>query len=448
MILFRIILRAHIGPFLFSFFTLMFIFLLQFIMRFIDQLVGKGLGGWVIAELIAMNLAWMVVLAVPMSVLVATLMAYGNLSSANEITAMKASGTSVIQLMLPSAIAATFLAVFLVYFNNEILPDANHRAKSLIIDIRRKKPTLTIQSGVFCKDISGYSILAGKTFEKTNELLDVKIYDYNNPESEIILTAKKGNVSFSIDYQNLIMDLTDGEIHELNVSDFQTYRRIKFQHHRIAMFVEGLMFERSAEGTFERSDRELSASDMQHSVDSLEKMNTEIRSSMQMKIREHFSKLLSGNFESHQQKMNNSYGPFSRSALNTQFFFGTISNDISRIAYYQNQIDEFLVEIHKKYSIPFACIVFALIGAPLGMMVRRGGFGIAATLSLGFFLLYWSFLVGGEKFADRNIISPFVGMWSANILLTALSVFLIRKSQHHALFSPKKIFSKRHSVSQ
>jgi len=417
-------------------------------MRFIDQLVGKGLGGWVIAELIAMNLAWMVVLAVPMSVLVATLMAYGNLSSANEITAMKASGTSVIQLMLPSAIAATFLAVFLVYFNNEILPDANHRAKSLIIDIRRKKPTLTIQSGVFCKDISGYSILAGKTFEKTNELLDVKIYDYNNPESEIILTAKKGNVSFSIDYQNLIMDLTDGEIHELNVSDFQTYRRIKFQHHRIAMFVEGLMFERSAEGTFERSDRELSASDMQHSVDSLEKMNTEIRSSMQMKIREHFSKLLSGNFESHQQKMNNSYGPFSRSALNTQFFFGTISNDISRIAYYQNQIDEFLVEIHKKYSIPFACIVFALIGAPLGMMVRRGGFGIAATLSLGFFLLYWSFLVGGEKFADRNIISPFVGMWSANILLTALSVFLIRKSQHHALFSPKKIFSKRHSVSQ
>jgi len=418
-------------------------------MRFIDQLVGKGLGGWVIVELITMNLAWMVVLAVPMSVLVATLMAYGNLSSANEITAMKSSGASVTQLMLPSVIVATFLAAFLVYFNNEILPDANHRAKSLIIDIRRKKPTLTIQSGVFCKDISGYSILAGKTFEKTNELLDVKIYDYNNPESEIILTAKKGNVSFSPDYQNLIMDLTDGEIHELSTTDVQTYRRIKFQHHRIAIFVEGLMFERSAEGTFERSDRELNAKDMKQIVDSLEHINAEIRTSTQMKIRAHFSKLLSGNFESNQQKKaNNEFVPFVQNSYNTHFFFSTISNDISQIEYYQNQIDEFLVEIHKKYSIPFACIVFALVGAPLGMMVRRGGFGIAATLSLGFFLLYWSFLVSGEKFADRNIISPFVGMWSANILLTVLSFFLIRKSQQHTLFSLKKIFTKQHFVSR
>src|SRR5512135_770365 len=144
MYLYRYILRAHAGPFCFSLSTLMFIFLLQFVMKFIDQLVGKGLSMWVIIELIALSLAWMLVLAVPMSVLVATLMAFGDLSSRNEITAMKASGVSTYRMMLPVFCAAAVVGTLLVGFNNYVLPESNHRLRTLTIDIKRKKPTINL----------------------------------------------------------------------------------------------------------------------------------------------------------------------------------------------------------------------------------------------------------------------------------------------------------------
>lgn len=143
MILVRYILKNHVVPFLFSIVILIFIFVLQFMMKFADRLVGKGLSLWVILQLIIYNLAWIVVLVVPMSVLVATLMAFGAMSQNNEISIMKATGVSLYKMMTPPLIASVFVALFLVYFNNHIYPDANHAARLLMEDISRKKPTLS-----------------------------------------------------------------------------------------------------------------------------------------------------------------------------------------------------------------------------------------------------------------------------------------------------------------
>ena len=420
-------------------------------MRFISSLAGKGLSGWVIIELISLNLAWMVVLAVPMSVLVATLMAYGNLSSSNEINAMKASGMSAYRMIAPSFALSVIAALLLIYFNNEILPEANHRAKSLIIDIRHKKPTFTLQAGMFSNDIAGYSILVQKTFENSNELRGVKIYDYNHPESEVLVTAKKGIVSFTKDFRNLVMDLNSGEIHELDKKDYTQYRIIQFTKHRIVMPVEGFAFERSGEGTFERGDRELSAKEMQSRVDSLKKLIEQLRASIAEKMQTHFSELFNGTQQLRQlpQTFRNNFSGFHEEQI--RFTAAMVQNDVAQIGYYEEEADQFLVEIHKKYSIPAACVVFVLIGAPLGMFVRRGSFGISATLSLGFFLLYWSFLVGGEKFADRNIVSPFWGMWSANILLGIVGILMIMrvaKSSATLQFSALQNFFKKNNPSQ
>ncbi|MGE5439618.1 MAG: LptF/LptG family permease, partial [Bacteroidota bacterium] len=144
MILFRYILRNHAGPFIFSLLTLIFIFLFNFLTKFADRLVGKGLGFWIITKLIAYNLAWMVVLVVPMSILVATLMAYGNMSHNNEIAIMKASGVSVYKMIMPPFILSIIIGFLLVEFNNKIYPDANHAARILIQDISNKKPTLSL----------------------------------------------------------------------------------------------------------------------------------------------------------------------------------------------------------------------------------------------------------------------------------------------------------------
>ena len=419
------ILRAHAGPFAFSLVTLMFIFLLQFVMKFIDQLVGKGLSPWVIIELIALNLSWMLVLAVPMSVLVATLMAFGDLASRNEITAMKASGISTYRMMLPGFIAAAVVALLLVLFNNHVLPESNHRLKTLTIDIRRKRPTLTLVPGVFSQDISGYSILARKTFEGSNDLEGVTIYDYTNPTVLVTISAERGTMSFSPDFRKFIMDLTSGEIHQLDLQKREAYRRIRFASHRIAMDVEGFDFERSSESAFSRGDREMSAQEMRVIVDSLEMARSGLEGEFTSMMSTDLTRQSRGVIDT--LPASPVYGARSpaAAAVNRARFVGTnVATYLFRLDALDRQIDQYLVEIYKKYSIPVACLVFVLVGAPLGIMARRGGFGIAATLSLGFFVLYWACLIGGEKLADRDILSPFFGMWSANIIIGIMGMLL------------------------
>jgi len=427
----RYILRAHAGPFIFSLGTLMFLFLLQFVMKYIDQLVGKGLSAWVIMELIALNLAWMFVLAVPMSVLVAVLMAFGDLSSRNEITALRASGISIYRMMLPAFCAAAVVALLMVVFNNDILPESNFRLKGLMVDIRRKKPTLTLQNGVFSQDIPGYSILVRKAVESSNELIGVTLYDYTNPASSVTVTAQTGAISFSRDFRKLIMDLHNGEIHEYSLQRPAQYRRIRFTSHRIAMAVEGFDFERSSAGAMTRGDRELSAAAMWHIVDSLSGHQRALDSSARNLAVQDARFLTGGGPDPGPAPVGTT--PATRAVNRARQVSGSLTTYAFRLDGVNRQIDQYLVEIHKKYSIPVACIVFVLVGAPLGIMSRRGGFGVAASLSLGFFILYWACLIGGEKLADRDIVSPAIGMWSANVVIGAAGIYLTIRTAKESL---------------
>ena len=423
------ILKAHIAPFFGSFFILMFLFVLQFIMKFMSQLVGKGLSGAVIAELMMLNLAWMVVLAVPMAVLVATLMAFGGMSASNEITAMKAGGISLFRMMVPVVAVSLLVTYSMIEFNNKVLPEANHRSKTLTMDIRRKKPTLTLIPGLFNQDMPGYSMLVRKTFEESNKIQGITIYDYTDPNKNTVITARHGSLSFSGDYRKLIMDLYDGEIHEIDNTKPNMYRIIKFQRQRLTTRAEGFDFERSGVDAFSRGDRELSSGEMMYMVDSLNRLAKGIQSRIDGYTQGLTDKLLTGSIDSNSTekvfwKNANQYTDIKSQLM---FYRTSVENEISFNAYQQKQIREYLVEIHKKYSIPVACFVFILVGAPLGVMVRRGGFGVAASLSLGFFLLYWASLIGGEKLADREIIEPWVGMWIANIAIGILGLFLTYK---------------------
>jgi lipopolysaccharide export system permease protein len=435
MILYRYILRTHIAPFLFSLAVLISLFVLQFVMKFMGQLVGKGLSVWVILELIATNLAWMLVLAVPMSVLVATLMAFGNLAANHEITSMKAAGMSLHRMIAPVLLASTVLTVLLFFFDNDVLPEANHRAKTLATDIHRKKPTLTLVAGLFSHDISGHSILVRKTLEPSNDLEGVTIYDYTNPSVNVLITGEEGTISFSPDYRHLIMTLRRGEIHELTGEDFKDYRRIRFERHRIAMKAEGFEFERSPDNAFARGDRELSIQAMTAIVDSLRALNVTSRKRIEAITAQPL-------FRANGQQGAALPPGFaeSDSASRARAVQSIVESERNLIAYNERRIDQYMVEIHKKYALPAACLIFVLVGPPLGMMARRGNFGVAASLSLGFFLFYWAALIAGEKLADRALLTPFIGMWSANILLAILGVYLIvRFSRETVVFDWKKL---------
>jgi lipopolysaccharide export system permease protein len=382
-------------------------------------------------ELIVLNLAWMFVLAVPMSVLVAVLMAFGDLSSRNEITAMRASGVSLYRMMLTPFCSAAIVALLMVMFNNYVLPESNYRLKGLMVDIRRKKPTLALENGVFSQDIPGYSMLVRRAVASSNELIGVTLYDHTNPAASVTITAQRGAISFTPDFRTLLMDLHDGEIHEYNLQQPAQYRRIRFTDHRIAMAVEGFDFERSSAGAFTRGDRELGAAAMQHIVDSLSRQYQSLASAARdLAVQD--ARFLAGTGPDPGPPPAGST-PTARAVNRSRQMSGSLTTYAFRMEGLNRQIDQYLVEIHKKYSIPVACIVFILVGAPLGIMSRRGGFGVAASLSLGFFILYWACLIGGEKLADRDIVSPAIGMWSANVLIGGAGAYLTMRAARETL---------------
>lgn len=398
-------------------------------MKFADRLVGKGLDTWVIIQLIVFNLSWMVALVVPMATLVATLMAFGNMSQNNEITIIKSSGVSLYKMLIAPLIASVIIAYLLVLFNNDVLPDANHQAKLLMQDISRKKPTLSLEPGIFSQEVSNYAILAREVDSKSNNLAQVTIYDYTNPRKINVVTAEKGKIFFSRDQSKLIMDLTSGEIHETDVYESSTYRKLVFENHRITMNAEQFSFQQSAPGAANtRGERELSSSDMLVIVDSLKIKLNEYQNHLQQEVRKQM--YLKENLPVKSSTMGETKKElvYMRLLNRVKTAKNLVVSGYKRVEYAQSEVDKYMVEVHKKYSIPVACIVFILIGAPLGVMVKKGGFGIAASISLFFFLIYWAFLIGGEKLSERGFFSPFWGMWTANILLGIAGVLLIIKS--------------------
>jgi len=424
------ILRNHVVPFVFSIITLMCIFLLQFLMKFADRLIGKGLDIWVIIKLITFNLAWMVVLVVPMATLVATLMAFGNMSQNNEVTIMKSSGSSLYRMMLAPFIASIIVGYLLFVFNDDVLPDANHNAKLLMEDISRQKPTLSLEPGVFSQEVANYAILVKGINQKTNNLEDVVIYDYSDPSQVNIVTAHKGIIYFSKDQSKLLMDLWDGEIHLSSISQSDLYRKLLFKKHRITMNGDQFSFQQSGPGG-PRGGRELGTHAMYIIADSLKKIRDVSFNSLQ---KESSKYLLTNSISpsAYEQapvfKIHNPDIIYSRALEKISTSKNIVLSSFRSEETIQDHMNSYMVEIHKKYALPVACIVFILIGAPLGVMVRKGGFGVAASISLFFFVIYWAFLIGGEKLADRNIITPFWGMWSANILLSIAGIILTTKT--------------------
>ena len=401
-------------------------------MKFADRLVGKGLDTWIIIQLIVYNLSWMIVLVVPMATLVSTLMAFGNLSQNNEITIMKSSGISLYRMMLAPFIASIVIGYLLFLFNDDVLPDANHQAKLLMQDISRKKPTLSLEPGFFSQEVSNYAILVRKINEKTNDLEEVVIYDYTNPAKINVVTAHHGHIYFSPDQSKLIMDLKNGEIHESDVNNTGVYRKIVFDKHRITMNADQFSFQQTASGI--RGERELSTTAMGKIVDSLKIIKEKFIADLKKETNKYF----------YLDSTANKKIPTLRNSKTDKLLYvrildqlksvkNIIISNYNRVDWSKREIGKYEVEIHKKFALPVACFVFMLIGAPLGIMVKRGGFGAAASISMFFFLLYWAFLIGGEKLAERNIFSPFIGMWAANIFLSIVGILLVIRTNKETI---------------
>lgn len=412
-------------------------------MRYIDNLVGKGLSWWIISQLIMLNMAWMITLAGPMAMLVASLMAFGTLSSTNEIIAIRTAGVSQIKMMMPVLIIAGILCYLLILFNNKVLPEANHRTKILMADIQRTRPTFVIEPGKFTDDISGFNMLVNKTIPESNKLEGITIIDNSNPTGTNILTAENGGINFSKDNSKLIIELFRGEIHRLNKQNYtEDYRKVNFDKHIVTIDAQGFGFSKSDERAFTRGDRELSSDSMRSIVKNISVTYEKDNESLLKNIQNLAKDFAGMNYGIDKNTSDTILLNQTKSKIDVLTnLYRSYKSQVNGLKVKkqnnQRQIDTYLVEIYKKYSIPFACIVFVLIGAPLGVITKRGSFGMAAGMSLGFFLLYWAFLIGGEKLADREMLSPLLSMWSANIILGVIGLYLTFRNR----ISFKKLFN-------
>ncbi|NOZ57389.1 MAG: YjgP/YjgQ family permease [Calditrichaeota bacterium] len=431
----RYILREHVPPFVFGFALITLIFLLNLVFRELGRILSKGLPVGIIAEFFALNLAWIVALAVPMAVLMAVLMAFGRFSSDNEITAFKAGGVSLVRLMRPVLVASVLLALALIWFNNHVLPDANHRLRLLAGDISRKRPTLELQPGVVYRGIPHYALVAQKIVERENVSMawDVIIDDHSQENVRKTITADSAEIRVDPKTGLLYLTLYNGEIHEVHLDDLSSYRRLKFPRHRITLQIPGMVLVRR-ESDY-RGDREKSASMMLSEVkkyrEKIAERREQIKRSAELVARRYMPWL-----GSQDEKVPSFWSkPDLRQArAQHQQLLGQIETEQAVIRSYRRSINSLMVEVHKKYSIPAACIVFVLVGVPLGVMARHGGMAVGGGIGLLFFLLYWAFLIGGEELADRGYVTPFVAMWSPNFIVGAAGVVLLVRSVRETSF--------------
>lgn len=466
MIFERYILRNYIGPFLFSMAVITFVFIMDFILRYIDLFLGKGVKFHIVLQAFTLSLGHMFALIIPMAVLPATLMTYGTLAGENELTAMRACGFSIYRMIFPGFVASVVLALGLVYYNNHVLPESNHKLLNLLIDINRKQPTVELRENHFIDDVQGYTIYFASKNDRTGDISDVQIFRHNEQGLPTTIVAKTGKLKF-IEGENILrVDLNDGQIHEIpEEKQRETYRRTTFRTYSLNIHD----VDRSLQHTERdyRGDREMSVRMMEDKIKEIksemlvsrqeivreasERMQATFglmdraerrKSERQLDARRAADQARTGTAEKGQEKprfvprpAQNAFPGVPMAARDEYLTRQRIETEVNKQDSFVKQIQRYKVEIHKKYSIPFACVVFVLVGSPLAIRMSRSGMNMAIGLSILFFLVYYVCLIGGEKLADRGFTTPFLAMWSPNIGFSVLALVLLRKAaSEQALF--------------
>jgi len=284
------------------------------------------------------------------------------------------------------------------------------------------RPTLILESGIFITDIPGYLVLIDEIDHATSFIEGVRITVSKDPNKPKMIVAQNGFLKMTDNGSNMRFSLNDGEIHTFDMQDPDNYRIVDFRSQIINVPTKGSELVRS-ESEY-RSDREMGIDQMQNRVDQALNTVTPLRKRIDDYLEGKFEYLFSDSFVPNFPETTSCQEALSMVKRDASVMVRHVERNQQQIHTQRRVMAKYNIEIHKKYSIPAACLAFILVGAPLGMMTRRGGMGVAIALSILMFIVYWAFLIGGEDIADRGIVSPFWAMWSANILIGALGLYL------------------------
>lgn len=465
-----LIIRSFIAPFFATFLISLFVLVMQFFWLYIDDLVGKGLDLFTILKLITYVSATAVPLALPLAMLLSSIMTFGNLGESFELVAIKSAGISLMRFMRPLLVVAFFIALVAFVFANNIIPVAQLKLATLKYDIIVSKPAFDIKEGVFYNQIRDFSIKIGKKEKDDSTIRNIVIYEKKFGVQDNIIIADSGIMRVTEDKKFLEFILKNGWRYEEKGPRLTTntdYIRLGFKEYKKVLDLSSLQMSQTADSSFKYDPKMLSVRQLNTSIDSLNKMNklANDRSITDIGTSFYFTKYKDTGFvtkDVYTTKVKDSFYKIIPDTLKMQVY----DRAINQINQAKNTVninnDDYLnknknlryhvIEWHRKFTLSVACIVLFLIGAPLGSIIRKGGLGMPLVFSIVFFVIFHLFNTFGEKFVKENVTNAFTGMWLSTMILIPIGAFLtykaMRDSQlfnsefyYRAFRSIKKIFA-------
>jgi lipopolysaccharide export system permease protein len=444
-----LVVKSYLGPFVMTFFISLFILLMQFLWKYVDDLVGKGLEWYIIAQLLFYASSTFVPLALPLAILLSSLMTFGNLGEYYELVAMKAAGISLRKIMMPLIIMSVIISLFAFYFSNNVLPIANLKFKSLLHDVQEQKLALDIKEGIFYNGLEGFTIRVGKKEKDDKTIRDVMIYDHTDKKGNTNLTvADSGQMELTSGGLTLVFTLYCG-YNYLERTDQRQYRqnrqyqKTKFREEIRTFNLMDFEMTRTNEDLFKNNYSMLNLRQLRKAEDSLVNQFHEAKERVCKTMVQDF--YFYSNIDSAILATYNPDKPYSKDLLadfnndekkelideaqnNFRKSRQTILNYINDMDSKERMIFKHQAELHRKYTLSVACFVLFFIGAPLGAIIRRGGLGLPAVVSVLFFVLFHIISITGEKSVKSGIVDANIGMWVAPVVLLPLGIFLTFKA--------------------
>lgn len=441
----------------------MFIFEMQFIWVYLDDLMGKGLDTWVIIKLLFFASARVVNMALPLAILMSSIMTMGSLAENNEMTAMKSAGISLVRIMRPLIIFHIVLSLMAFFFANNIWPIANLKTRTLLFSIMKQKPSLNLTNGVFYNGIEGISIRAAKNNANSGELKDVLIYDHRGGEknNRTVIRAKEGLMEQTPDKRYLILTLLDGYSYEEqrnsnNNAPTYTHIRNTFEKSVIRMDLSSLAFTADNEETMKNPAEMMTIIQLNSAIDSLKRsMDTTRYKFADANIRMTLNRLDTSAVAINKRveipislydglSREDQLKAIAHAKESTRRLRETTERQKEELEARLKYYNRHKIEWHRKFFLAVVCFVLFFIGAPLGAIIRKGGIGLPTLIALAFFIIYQLLTMVGENLAKKGFIEPWIGMWMSTLVLLPISIWLTYKAtKEAALLDPdryKKFF--------
>jgi len=453
----KLVFKAFIGPFIVTFFIALFILMMQSLWKYIDDLVGKDLDFFTIGKFLWYASASLLILAIPIAILISSIMTFGNLGESFELVAIKSSGISLLRFMRPLTIFSVFLCLVSFFFANYVIPVANLQFKTLYYDIVFKKPALDLKEGRFYTQIPGYAIKVGKKDKDQKTLHNVVIYEMQSSLQDNSIIAERGVMGISPDKKYMEFTLQNGCRYQErgNLIDTATeFIQVEFKEYKKLFDMSSLQMKNTSDTVFKNDSKMLSLRQLNRGIDSLKTVEDSFAKRMQkeaavvlkyskipdsvwakakmppQKIKQ-FRDLLP---DTARQQVTNLAEGLASSLRNTYQFTGADWEGKKTEIRYSR------IEWHRKFSFSLACLILFFIGAPLGSIIRKGGLGMPLVVAIIFFILFHLLNIFGEKFAKENITSVVLGMWMAIIILIPVGAFFTYKAMHDSQLFNKEFY--------